>query len=80
MKPRLVAKYPEKVRDALLDNRLGHLIEYLENVEYMKIALEEHMRKLDKTQTAIPVELDWVFAQYNYESRIPNQPEWQGNK
>ena len=65
MKPALIVQYPERVRDALLDNKLGHLIDYLEDEQYMKNALQEYFRKLEKLHEDIPLELDWVYAQYN---------------
>ncbi len=73
MKPPLIKQHPEKVRDALLDNKLGCLIDYLEDPEYMKNSLERYFRRLQKRQQAIPLELDWVYAQYNVSiSRLPN--------
>jgi hypothetical protein len=73
MKPPLIVQYPERVRDALLDNKLGHLIDYLEDQEYMRKALKEYFEKI-RFEEDIPLELDWVYAQYNITiSRLPHQ-------
>lgn len=65
MKPRNIVMFPERVRDILLANSLGHLIEKLEDQCYMKAALMEHMEKLGKKDSSIPSDVDWIYAQYN---------------
>ena len=64
-KPTGIVRFPEKVKDALLNNNLDRLIERLEDEKYMMGELEQHFKELSKQNTDIPEELDWIYAQYN---------------
>lgn len=60
-----IDQYAQKIKVVLIANHLGHLTNKLKNAGLMKTALHEHFTKLVRENKPIPVELDWIYAQYN---------------
>jgi hypothetical protein len=70
MIPKSIKEAFEKVNKTLKDNDLSHLIKYLNNKDRMLVGLGAHFKMLESKRRQIPVDLDWIYAQYNTVSLI----------